>query len=145
MYGQAFITNDLASVDNVDLGTYGITLIRGWREKLKGFLSPKDYITNESRLEHGKRVVIPTADNVKWKSREVSLQFMLEGSSAEDYLSKLDNFQDVIAGKIKLRVPCLNDRVFTLVYSDCSKYGDYGDKRGIFTLKFTEPNPANRT
>lgn len=144
MKGQVFITNTLAGITNKDLGDYGITLIRGWREALKGVLEPKTYVTNESRLENGKRITIPTKDNIKYKSREISLPMILEGTSAEDYLDKLDSFQEAIAGTIELRVPCLKNRVYTLVYTDCSKYGDYGDKKGNFTLKFTEPDPTNR-
>lgn len=144
MKGQAYITNELKEIKDKDLGDYGITLIRGWREALKGVLTPKSYVSNESRLENGKRITIPTLDSVRYKSRDVSIQMLLEGTTADDYLDKLDSFQDVLAGAIKLRVPCLKNRVYTLVYSDCSKYGDYGDKRGIFTLKFTEPNPTDR-
>lgn len=145
MKGQAFLTNELVGISDKDLGEYGITLIRGWREVLKGFLKPKTYISNTSRLENGKRITIPTLDVVKYENCEISIQMMLEGSTADDYLNKLDSFQEAIRGIIKLRVPCLKNRVYTLVYSDCSKYGDYGDKKGIFTLKLTEPNPMNRT
>lgn len=144
MKGQAYITNSLAGVSDKDLGDYGVTLIRGWREALKGLLEPKTYVSNESRLENGKRITIPTKDTVKYKSREISLPMILEGSSASDYLDKLDSFQEAIAGKVQLRVPCLKNRIYTLVYSNCSKYGDYGDKRGNFTLKFTELDPTNR-
>jgi len=144
MKGQAYLTNELMGISNNDLGNYGITLIRGWREALKKILTPKDYITNSSRLEDGERITIPTKDVIRYKSQNISIQFMLEGSSASDYLDKLDSFQEAIAGVIKLRVPCLQNRVITLVYSDCSKYGDYGDKKGIFTLKFIEPNPKKR-
>jgi len=144
MKGQAYLTNELMGISDNDLGNYGITLIRGWREALKKILTPKDYITNSSRLEDGERITIPTKDVIRYQSQNISIQFMLEGSSASDYLDKLDSFQEAIAGVIKLRVPCLRNIVITLVYSDVSKYGDYGDKKGIFTLKFIEPNPKNR-
>lgn len=144
MKGQAYITNELISISDKDLGEYGITLIRGWREALKGLLKPKSYVTNQSRLENGKRYTIPTADSVKYESRELSISMLLEGTSVDDYLDKLSSFQDAISGMFVLRVPCLKNRQFTLVYSECSKYGDYGDKKGIFTLKLIEPDPTNR-
>lgn len=144
MKGQTYITNKFVSISDKDLGEYGITLIRGWREALKSLLTPKSYVTNQSRLEHGKRYTIPTADSVRYESRELSIQILLEGINADDYLNKLDDFQKAISGIFILRIPCLQNRQFTLVYSGFSKYGDYGDKKGIFTLKLIEPDPTNR-
>ena len=80
----------------VDLDTFGITLIRGWREAL----------LTSSRLEDGERI-IAHPKNVKKDKRDVSLSFFLEGSSQEDYLIKYGSFLDKIAysGQFCLKVP----------------------------------------
>lgn len=128
----------------VDLDTFGITLIRGWREALLTPPPIKSFVTNSSRLEDGERI-IAHPKNVKKDKRDVSLSFFLEGSSQEDYLIKYGSFLDKIAysGQFCLKVPVLHT-VFKLVYSQCSQFGDYGLKRGKFTLKLTESNPNDR-
>lgn len=112
-----------------DLDNYGVTLVRGWREALLTPAPVKSYVTNDSRLEHGQSV-IATSKYAKIDKRDVSLSFFLEGSSQDDYLSKYEEFLNKIAysGQFCLKVPCLK-RVFKLVYSQCSQFGDYGLKK----------------
>ena len=145
MEKQAFIK--LASDPEsayIDIDTYGITLIRGWREALLTPPAVKEYITNESRLQDGVSV-IAKPEYAKKAKREISLSFYLEGQDETDYLQKYEAFLNKIAykGEFYLKVPCLG-RVFKLVYSQCSQYGDYGLKRSKFTLKLTEYNPNDR-
>lgn len=145
MKNQAYIK--LAGEVNsayVDIDTYGVTLTKGWREALLTPAAVKSYITNDNRLDNGVSIVASPAYAKKDK-RDVSLSFLLEGNTEEDYLNKLESFLDRIAynGEFCLKVPCLK-RVYKLVYSQCSKYGDYGLKKGNFTLKLTENNPNDR-
>lgn len=145
MKNDAFIKLvDEADSAYVDLDTFGITLVRGWREALLTPAPIKSYVTNNSRLEHGQSV-IATAKYARKDKRDVSISFFLEGNSQEDYLKKYESFLDKIAysGQFCLKVPCLR-RVFKLVYSQCSQFGDYGLKKGRFTIKFTESNPNDR-
>lgn len=145
MKNDAFIKLvDEADSAYVDLDTFGITLVRGWREALLTPAPIKSYVTNNSRLEHGQSV-IATAKYARKDKRDVSISFFLEGNSQEDYLKKYESFLDKIAysGQFCLKVPCLR-RVFKLVYSQCSQFGDYGLKKGKFTIKFTESNPNDR-
>lgn len=145
MYNQALIksANNTAS-KYVDLGEYGVTLIRGWREALLKPASTKDYTKNDSRLEDGVRIVASSKYS-KQKERDVQFSCIIEGTSEEDYLEKYESFLNAIAydGLILFKVPSLR-RIFKLVYTDCTKFGDFGLKCGNFTLKFTEPNPADR-
>lgn len=146
MKNQAFIK--LVSEEDasyVDLDNYGITLVKGWREALLTPAPVKSFVTNDNRLEHGQSI-IATSDYVKLDKRDVSISFFLEGSTQDDYLSKYESFLQKIAysGQICLKAPCLK-RVFKLVYSQCSQFGDYGLKKGKFTVKFTEYNPNDRT
>lgn len=145
MTGQAYIkTVDESDDKYVDLDDYGITLVRGWREALLTPTGVKEIITNDNRLEHGVSVIADAA-YIKQDKRDVSLSFFLEGSDESDYLSKYEAFLNKVAygGQFCLKIPCLK-RVFKLVYSSCSKYGDYGLKRSNFTLKLTEYNPSDR-
>ena len=145
MKNDAFIKLvDEADTAYIDLDTFGITLVRGWREALLTPAPVKSYVTNNSRLEHGQSV-IATSKYAKKDKRDVSISFFLEGNSQEDYLKKYESFLDKIAysGQFCLKVPCLR-RVFKLVYSQCSQFGDYGLKKGKFTIKFTESNPNDR-
>jgi hypothetical protein len=145
MKNDAFVKLvDEADSAYVDLDTFGITLVRGWREALLTPAPVKSYVTNNSRLEHGQSV-IATSKYAKKDKRDVSISFFLEGNSQEDYLKKYESFLDKIAysGQFCLKVPCLR-RVFKLVYSQCSQFGDYGLKKGKFTIKFTESNPNDR-
>ena len=78
-----------AYINGVALSQYGVVLLKGWRE---AFLLPannKDYVQNESRLEHGIRV---DASLAKKKEREITLQFFLEGATDDDYIDKLEAF-----------------------------------------------------
>ncbi|MBR1730851.1 MAG: hypothetical protein IJ725_00235 [Ruminococcus sp.] len=130
-----------AYINEVDIATYGATLIRGWREALLTPAPAKAPITSTSRLEHGVRVV-SNKDNMKLDKRDVQLQVFIEGSSVNEYLGNYEAFLAAITqGEFELRVPELKNRTYKLVYSNCSKYGDYGLIRGIFTLKFTEYKP----
>lgn len=146
MKGQAGIRYaESQSTDYTDIYTeYGVTLIRGWREALLKPAPMKDYTRNDSRLDHGISIIAETKYAMA-KEREVQLSCILEGETEDDYISKFESFIDMIAysGMIYLKVPSLKT-IFKLVYTDCSKYGDFGPKKGNFTLKFIEPNPMDR-
>lgn len=145
MKNQAYIKLvDEADNAYIDLNTFGVTLTRGWREALLTPPPVKEYVTNDSRIENGMSV-IASPQFSKMQKRDVRLSFFLEGNDENDYLSKYEAFLNKIAysGQICLKVPVLK-RVFKLVYSQCSKFGDYGLKKGNFTLKLTEYNPNDR-
>lgn len=136
MKGQAYI-------NNIDIWeAYGAMLQRGSYEALLTPPAAKDYITSDSRNENGKRYVIN--NGVKVKEREIAISVIVEGETEEDYLYKYEQFINAITqGVFELKVPKLH-RIYRLVYSTCSKYGDYGLKRGIFALRLIEPNPNDR-
>lgn len=145
MKGQAYVKLvSEADTAYVDLNEYGITLVRGWREALLTPTSTKDYVTNDSRLENGVSV-LASPTYCKQDKRDVSITFFLEGSTEDDYIEKYRNFLNKVAyqGQICFKVPALKT-VYKFVYSSCSSYGDYGLKRGNFTMKFTEYNPTDR-
>lgn len=114
---------------------------KGNYEKLLAPAPMKQYITNESRLEHGKRIM---TNNAKTDSRDVSLVIYIEGASEDDYLNRYQSFlEELQTGRITLAVKKLKT-IYHFVYNSCSPYGDYGLKMGKFTLKLTEEDVTNR-
>lgn len=126
--------------------TFGVRMGDGFLDALTEPLTLKENIENESRLEHGKRIIID--ENPKIASRELLLDFTITGSSKEDFLQKKNSFLALMyKGEITLQVPQESPDVYHLIYR--SKGTDYGmNAQRTFChmmLKFVEPNPANRT
>lgn len=138
MTGQLFINGKDAFI------TWGVRMGSGFLDALDGFLPMKEYIENDSRLEHGKRVI---TTNAKVASRDITLEFTITGSSETDYRTKKKAFQaELQAGAFTLKVPALGSEVYHLVYTGKSiSYGlSLSRSFGRISAKFTEPNPMNR-
>lgn len=139
------MTGDLFINGKDALETWGVRMGDGFLDAIDGFNEMKDYIENESRLEHGKRVI---TDNAKVDSREITLQFTIEGSSESDYRSKKKSFQtELEKGAVNIKVPVLGNEVYKLVYLGKSvSYGLSLDRCfGKVSSKFEEPNPMDRS
>lgn len=139
------MTGDLFINGKDALETWGARMGDGFLDAIDGFNEMKDYIENESRLEHGKRVI---TDNAKVNSREITLQFTIEGSSESDYRSKKKAFQtELEKGAVNIKVPVLGNEVYKLVYLGKSvSYGLSPDRCfGKISSKFEEPNPMDRS
>lgn len=139
------MTGDLFINGKDALETWGARMGNGFLDAIDGFNEMKDYIENESRLEHGKRVI---TDNAKVDSREITLQFTIEGSSESDYRSKKKAFQtEMEKGAVNIKVPVLGNEVYKLVYLGKSvSYGLSLDRCfGKISSKFEEPNPMDRS
>ena len=124
---------------------WGVCMGDGFLDAIDGFNEMKDYIEDESRLEHGKRII---TDNAKVASREITLQFTIEGSSESDYRTKKKAFQaELERGTVNIKVPTLGNEVYKLVYLGKSlSYGLSPDRCfGKVSGKFCEPNPMDRS
>lgn len=139
------MTGDL-TINNKDAwNTWGVRMGDGFLDAIDGFNQMKDYIENESRLEHGKRVI---TDNAKVDSREITLQFTIEGGSESDYRTKKKAFQtELEKGVVSIKVPALGNEVYKLVYLGKNvSYGLSLDRCfGKVSSKFEEPNPSDRS
>ena len=138
------MTADLIINRKDALETWGVRMGDGFLDAIDGFNEMKDYIENESRLEHGKRMI---TDNAKVASREITLLFTIEGSSEGDYRSKKKAFQtELEKGAVNIKVPALGDEVYKLVYLGKSiSYGLSSDRCFCkISSKFCEPNPMDR-
>lgn len=129
-------------INGVDAyATYGITLQDSALATLMTPPEMKDYITSEIRTENGKRYF----GNARQASRELSLGFNLTASSREEFFKRYNAFCEVLtAGKFTLRTKYQPGVTYTLYYNDCSQYQQLIDGIAKFTLKVTEPNPADR-
>lgn len=121
--------------------TFRGQLAKGAYEKLLAPAPMKEYVTDRSRLNNGITVM---AINPKTDSREIALQIFIEGSTQDEYLSNYNLFvEELQKGEISLAVPKLKT-IYRFVYTGSSSYGDYGLKRGKFTVKFVEPDVTKR-
>lgn len=139
------MTGDLLINGKDAFSTWGVCMGDGFLDAIDGFNEMKDYIENESRLEHGKRVI---TDNAKVDSREITLQFTIEGSSESDYRSKKKAFQtELEKGAVNIKIPALGSEVYKLVYLGKSiSYGLSLDRCfGKVSSRFEEPNPMDRS
>ena len=135
------MSGDLIINDRDALTTWGVRMGDGFLDAIE----MKDYIEDESRLEHGKRVI---TENAKVDSREVTLQFTIEGNSENDYRSKKKAFQtELEKGAVNIKVPALGDEIYKLIYLGKSiSYGMSSDRCfGKISCKFQEPNPMDRS
>lgn len=139
------MTGDLIINGKDAFSTWGVRMGDGFLDAIDGFNQMKDYIENESRLEHGKRII---TDNARVDSREITLQFTIEGSSESDYRSKKKAFQtELEKGAVSIKIPALGSEVYKLVYLGKSiSYGLSLDRCfGKVSSKFEEPNPTERS
>lgn len=135
-----------------DLIINGFDAYRQWGIRMgDGFLDAifapepmKEFIENKSRLQHGKQVLY---NNPKVDERDVTLVFTLEGSSPDDYLVKYSAFKtELQKGKVEIKVPVLGDQVYRLTYLRSASFGlNIPRTFSKISIKFNEPNPANRT
>lgn len=139
------MTGDL-KINNKDAWTtWGVRMGDGFLDIIDGFNEMKDYIESESRLEHGKRVI---TENAKVASRQITLQFTIEGDSESDYRTKKKSFQaELEKGAVNIKIPALGNEVYKLVYLGKSvSYALSSDRCfGKVSVKFEEPNPMNRS
>lgn len=125
--------------------TWGVCMGDGFLDAIDGFNEMKDYIENESRLEHGKRII---TDNAKVASREITLQFTIQGSSENDYRTKKKAFQtELERGTVNIKIPAIGTELYRLVYLGKNvSYGLSLDRCfGKVSSKFCEPNPMDRS
>nr|DAK98824.1 MAG TPA: tail protein [Caudoviricetes sp.] len=137
MTGQLYINNRDAYV------VYGVVMSDNFLENISIAAPLKDFIENDSRLEHGKRMII---SDPKLASRNVTLTFTINGKTPEEYL---DHYRAFVAelhkGNVALRVPALGE-TYKLVYLNSASYALDGSRTvSKLACKFVEPNPQDRT
>ena len=138
MIGELYINGNDAWAE------WGVSMGDGFVDAIDGFVPMKEYIENDSRLEHGKRVLLATP---RLASRELTLHFTIKGDSEADFRKKRRAFEEMLRqGMLTFAVPALSDDVYHLIY--LGKNVSYALNRSrtfaAMSAKFEEPNPANR-
>ena len=123
---------------------WGVNMGEGFLDVIDSFAPMKEYIENDSRLEHGKRVLVKEP---KVASRDLTLHFTIMGENEEDFRHKRKAFEaELQTGMVAVEVPVLGDDVFNLIYLGKNiRYGMSLDRSFCaISAKFEEPNPMNR-
>lgn len=134
--------NDLLINGKDAFREWGIRMGDGFLDAIDAPLPMKEYVENESALEHGKRVL---TTNAKIDSRELTLVFTIEGDSESDYRGKKKAFEaELYKGNVNINIPVLGIDVYKLIYKGKSiSYGLSLDRTfGKISSKFEEPNPS---
>ncbi len=136
------MTGDLLINDKDAWNVFGVNMGDGFIENILLPAGNKDYIENESRKEHGKRVLYT---NAKLSDRDVTLTFNIHGISRSDYLQKYNSFvEELQKGKVIITVPVLNKK-FTLSYQKSTSFAIGASMTSSkLSVKFNEPNPSKR-
>jgi len=125
--------------------TWGVNMGEGFLDVIDGFSPMKDYIENDSRLEHGKRVLVAEP---RVASRDMTLQFTIKGASEDDFRAKRRAFEDELRkGGVNINVPALGTDTYKLIYLGKSVSYAMNRARTFCTIsaKFEEPNPMERS
>lgn len=123
---------------------WGVNMGDGFLDAVDGFAPLKEFIENESRAEHGKRVIVTSP---KVASRDLTLHFTLKGETEADYRMKRNAFEaELLKGLVAVKVPVLGEQTYRLVYLGRNVSYGMNMARTFATIsaKFEEPNPMDR-
>lgn len=138
--GQLYIYNGDQYKDAFT--TWGVSLSDGALANLLAFPAVKGRISNESRLEHGKRVI---NEMPRKASRELTLEMHMIAPNFATFLTRLNAFTSVLAGgEIRLKTSFQPNVVYHLFYISCTQFTQF-DGLAKFALRLEEPNPNNRS
>lgn len=129
------------TINGKRLADFGATLLAGAYSALMTPAPLKDFIENNDRSKDGTDVLV---NNPRKAERDVTLSFLIEGSSKEDYHTHYSTFlSELYKGKILLYVEEL-DETFRLLYANATQFENWRLHACRIAVKFREPNPANR-
>ena len=127
--------------------TYGLFMTAAGLAALKAPRTPKEPVTCESRLEHGKRVILPQpGDAVKplFESREFNMEVNMTAKTAAQFEANLAALETALtAGWLKITTTHKPGTIYHCRYLGTSSFAQYG-RAAKMTLKFEEPNPGLR-
>ncbi|MFR8834963.1 hypothetical protein [Bacteroides nordii] len=123
---------------------WGVSLGESALSELMTPPANKAFIENESRLQHGKRVLVA---NPKLDARNLTLQMNLTASDEKTFFKNYKLFCDEVlaTGVLNIKTAYQSDVVYKTIYVSCSQFSQFMRGIGKFTLKLIEPNPNDRT
>ena len=124
---------------------YHVRMGSGFIDAIEGSVQLKEAVENESRLEHGVRMMV----NTKKAKRNVTLMFNIHGRTQAEYMTNKAAFETMIQkGLVSIKInDDLHPNYYHLVYTGKSvtyKHS-YSGIFGTMACQFTEPNPNNHT
>ncbi|MDY7253537.1 hypothetical protein QHG78_09675 [Bacteroides sp. A1-P5] len=123
--------------------TWGISMDDTSLSELMTPVSNKVFIENESRLEHGKQVIVTKS---KLDARNLTLNINLVASNEQQFFERYNSFcEELATGMLEVRTKYQPNVVYRTIYQSCSQFSQFMRGIGKFTLKLYEPNPNDRT
>lgn len=136
--------NDLLLNGN-DAYEMGVAMGSGFIASLLTPPNLKDFVENDDPLKDGKQVIYPVAPKVA--ARDLTLTFVIFGETELDHAEKYIAFVELLKkGKIDIQVPTSSADIYRLTYmGNSGSYMMSADRTtSQLTVKFNEPNPADR-
>ena len=143
-HGQLNIFN-WAGVNDDAFDLYGVSLSDGAIATLLAPAAAKERVSNESRLESGKRIDIQAP--TPFQARELTLEMHRIAATYEQFLTRYRAFMDAITATgqgILLSYTVYGQQIrFKLQYLSCTQFAAYNGQLAKFALRFVERTPGN--
>lgn len=125
------------------LSDMGVTLLSGAYAELMTPAPLKSYIENDDPNKDG--VQIDQLLTPKKKARELTLKFLIRGSSKDEFMARYNWFVSILHSGIVTIYVADFEQYFRLLYLSVTQYGNYRLNACEMAVKFKEPDPTNRT
>ncbi len=126
------------------LAVYGVRMGDKFLSNLDAPAPLKTPIENDSRAMHGKQIL---ASSARVNSRQITLEFTIQGTSPSDFKSRKDAFFELLYnGDLWIEVPEHGAEIYHLWYLGTSPIYSLSRNRCFckVAVKFEEPDPTNR-
>lgn len=133
------------TINGVDATIYGLVLDESALAVLMTPAGHKEDVSNDSRIEHGVRV-LRKSELARQDKRNLSLKIGIVAQSTSDFYTKYEKFcNDVLAtGEVDIKTAYQPSVIYRCRYRSCETLTYYNGKVGKFTLKLVEPDPTDR-
>lgn len=124
--------------------TWGVSLNSAALSTLMTPPEVKAWVSNESELENGTRVVTGVVPKVN--DRTVSLGLNMSAANEAAFLANYASFCEMLkGGVVNIKTSFQTGVVYKCLYVSCTQFAEYRLGLAKFILKLHEPNPADRT
>ncbi len=122
---------------------WGISLGESSLSELMTPPANKAFIENESRLQHGKQILVA---NPKVEARNLTLQLNLTAATKSAFFDKYNLFcKEVLAtGVLNIETGYQEEVVYKTIYVSCNQFSQFMQGIAKFSLKLIEPDPSDR-
>jgi len=122
---------------------WGILTTGNTLSSLLAPVSMKERVSNESRLEHGRRT---DNSNPKVAARELNLEIQMIADNEAQFYARHEAFcTELEKGRIDMYLSDRPTVVYHFDYNSCPQYTQFRRGMATLSLKVTETNPKDRT